>query len=130
MRRGRAAPQRHEDDDGPGEQHRRQVVGAVALAGPEPVRDERDRDGREDPAGGDLEQDVGQRVDALVDLAHAPGAHGVGEHEDAGEPGGAGEQRRERDEPGGSRDPGASRRPVIVRGDPRRRARAGRGSTR
>ena len=100
------ARERHEHQQGPAEQHGCRVVGPVALPGPEPLGDDRHGDRGEDATGRDLEEHVGDGVDALVDAADATGAHGIREDEDAREARDPGEQRRDGDQPGGPRDPG------------------------
>ena len=56
-------------------------VGVGRAGRAQPVRDERHGDGGQRAAGGDLEEDVGQGVDALVDVADTPWPDGVGEDE-------------------------------------------------
>ena len=80
------AAQGDQDEQHPGEQHRRGVVGAISLPGADPVGDERHRGGGQHSPGRHLEDDVGEGVDALVDRADATAAHRVREDEVAREP--------------------------------------------
>ena len=81
-------------------EHRRGcLVGVLAPAGAELAGDDRHSHGGEDAAGGHLEDDVGEHVHRLVDVAHPAGTDAAREDEDARESGHAGEQGRHRDDP-------------------------------